>query len=87
MNSIILTNPIELIKKSADGETREFIHEISVKREPNCGDFFNIKVNSITIGDVLQVFANCTDLPINIVKKMHARDMRAAQEWVMGFLD
>lgn len=87
MDSIILSTPIELKKKTTDGEVTELISELQVKREPNCGDFFDIKLSSLSFGNVLQVFANCVDQPINIIKKMHARDMKMAQEWVMGFLD
>lgn len=87
MDAFILSTPIELTKKTTDGMVTELIQELPVKREPNCGDFFDIKLSSLTIGNVLQVFANCVEQPVAIIKKMHVRDMKAAQEWVMGFLE
>lgn len=86
MDSFILSKPIEIVKKTTEGTVVEKITELQVKREPTCGDFFDIKLSSLSIGNVLEVFSNCVDQPISIIKKMHVSDMKAAQEWVMGFL-
>jgi hypothetical protein len=84
--TLVLSEPIETTVRTKDGVTVELVEEITLKRKPNAGDFWDFDPHKITIGAMLGVFGTCSGTPTAVMKKLSYADMMSAQEIVSGFL-
>lgn len=70
-----LSTPVELIRSSADGETREMIREV-ILREPTAADMELMDQYGPTpVRLTLELIAALSGLPLVAVRKMSARDI------------
>lgn len=73
-----LTKPIE----APDGT---IINELTIQRDPNAGDFWDMPLGKLTFSDYMHVFGKITITIDPVLKRMHPYDMQKAVAYVDSF--